>query len=169
MMENPQRTFRGYPFFTGRQSKKQKEICEKFWGRAELLQTGPLILSCGNRSPDSKEMFLLERRLPRDTGLLLFVSGTKTYGGQFFAHETMDEFMDGAKDLLNCVSSLKNIHLLFRFCPRTEKYREEILEFLPQPENVTFVRPGDISLSQTFKIADGCIGYATTCLEEALL
>lgn len=151
-------------------SALQTPLAEAFATKLSLagnfVRTGPL--AWGAPVDRQKSQGLKSRLLPQqpDCRVIVHASTPKFGAGpRFHIYETLDEYVEGIKDLVLAVNQVSDVHLVVKFRPGILS-TEELLELLPSSDQLT------ISVTESFLdvlgLADLLVSFSSTTIEEAL-
>ena len=148
------------------QSPHARDYAQHYQIESKVINTGPLLW--GRSTKSRKDIYeKLIGSYQQDKKILLHAGTPKTWTGmRFHIYETLDEYIDGVKDIIEAVKTLDNTLLVIQFRPWRGLSIEDFKVFLPVSDKVFF------SVGTPFRdvvsIADALISFSSTTIEEAL-
>jgi len=148
------------------QSPHAKEYANYFKIKSRVFDTEPLLWARATKT--RKEIY--EKLIGHYDGnmrIFLHAGTPKTRAGiRFHIYETLDEYVEGLKDIVEAVDKLDNTLLVIQFRPWNGLSVDDLKELLPKSKKVVF------SMGAPFRevilIADSLISFSSTTIEEAL-
>jgi len=150
---------------TAIQSPHAKDYAKHFKIKSKLINTGPLLWGRANKN--RREIYENLIGPYKEKRILLHAGTPKTRSGiRFHIYETLDEYVEGIKDIIEAIETMDDVILVIQFRPWSGLSLEDLKTLLPYSKKVFF------SVATPFRdiisLADVLISFSSTTIEEAL-
>jgi len=144
-----------------------KKFMDYYHDQRPAIVAGPLVFASACHRNGNIERRKKALGIPKDKQILLYATTQKArHCLRFYITETLDEFVDSLKDIVEAVDKSERLFLVIRPHPVCDLSPADFKALLPQSKKFVIVSGG--AFENVLSMADGLISYSSTCIEEAL-